>query len=155
MDTKSQQSQSSTCCRFSKAASAHRVNFPSEEISSSSTKLTGGEGWGALHVYCPLQRRRLGYGDMVWRVRVNRGKEVALHNLPNSTIGKFAFPDRDFLRCRRFKELFCELWNFNFEEEMKSRKLEVKIRGEQHNILLLSICKPGNWCKRLPNEAVI
>ena len=33
---------------------------------------------------------RLGYGDMVWRVRVNRRKGVMLHNLPNSPECEFA-----------------------------------------------------------------
>ena len=33
-----------------------------------------GGGGLTLHVYCPWRGGGLGYGDLVWRVRVNRGK---------------------------------------------------------------------------------
>ena len=74
---------------FFKSSPVHTPSFPSEEISSSSMKLRG-EGWHCVSIARGAGGCRLGYGDMVWRVRVNRGKGVMLHNLPNSPKCKFA-----------------------------------------------------------------
>ena len=145
---KSQHSQSSACCHFSKAAQCtHRV-FHLKRYLQVPWK------WGgAADIACllPVEQEggggcRLGYGDMVWRVRVNRGKGVMLHNLPNSPQSKFATKGNNSicLCVKGLKVVWPTGWTYGdiMHTLHRTKELEGEWKWGEWNILHC-ICKPN------------